>query len=289
MTGISTFEFWEQIAERGQISNDWWYDVVVLPAFVLAIFTYLLMWFALRRETKLPTMYVWLIVASMPVILIFPSFYVDVQPFEAFGLVGFERPASEQAFRLDHIKTLSTYLDQMATLGIIGGAISLVVLFASTIVGGMVPQPVAQTFTNITQAVTRAFGKRTSGVGNLAARSRHGLFRVTRGEHQGTNFGITNGAVIGKSEAAMIVTDPIVSRQHARIEIRNDAVFLVDEGSTNGTFLVRNGTPYELATPTQLYPGDKIYLGDPTDPEAVELAYEPPTPQQDTLEQGGNI
>ena len=43
--------------------------------------------------------------------------------------------------------------------------------------------------------------------------------------------------VIGRAGADVLLNDPECSRQHAAIEISDDKVFLVDLGSTNGTYV----------------------------------------------------
>ena len=54
------------------------------------------------------------------------------------------------------------------------------------------------------------------------------------------------------------ISDPEVSRRHARLKWQGDSVFLEDLGSTNGTFL--NGQ--RIASPQQLRIGDVITLGE---------------------------
>ncbi len=49
-----------------------------------------------------------------------------------------------------------------------------------------------------------------------------------------------------------------VSKRHARIELREGKLFIVDLGSTNGTYV--NGR--RLTGPTRIVPGDKIYVGE---------------------------
>lgn len=61
------------------------------------------------------------------------------------------------------------------------------------------------------------------------------------------------------------ISDPEVSRRHARLFIRDDNVFVEDLGSTNGTFL--NGE--RIASPQQLRKGDVITFG-----ESVVMVYE---------------
>ena len=41
--------------------------------------------------------------------------------------------------------------------------------------------------------------------------------------------------VVGREDAAILIDEPLVSRQHARIERRGDAWIVVDLGSTNLT------------------------------------------------------
>jgi hypothetical protein len=60
------------------------------------------------------------------------------------------------------------------------------------------------------------------------------------------------------------ISDPQVSRLHARVYLSEGMLVVEDMGSTNGTFV--NGVP--LAEPKTLAPGDVIGLGD-----AVTLTY----------------
>ena len=56
----------------------------------------------------------------------------------------------------------------------------------------------------------------------------------------------------------IVISDPQVSRQHARIDRRGDLTVIEDMGSTNGTFV--NGV--RLTSPHTLVNGDVINLGD---------------------------
>lgn len=53
------------------------------------------------------------------------------------------------------------------------------------------------------------------------------------------------------------VSDPSISRAHARVSVQNGTVSVFDEGSTNGTFV--NGT--RIDAETQLRPGDTVQFG----------------------------
>ena len=61
------------------------------------------------------------------------------------------------------------------------------------------------------------------------------------------------------------ISDPEVSRRHARFSMQNENVLVEDLGSTNGTFL--NGE--RISSPQQLRAGDVITLG-----ESIVLVFE---------------
>jgi pSer/pThr/pTyr-binding forkhead associated (FHA) protein len=61
---------------------------------------------------------------------------------------------------------------------------------------------------------------------------------VISGSDSGRNFPIEKPrVVIGRSEADIPLSDSEISRSHAAIEIEDEAVTVVDLGSTNGTFV----------------------------------------------------
>lgn len=67
-----------------------------------------------------------------------------------------------------------------------------------------------------------------------------------------------HGVLIGRSPSAAIrLSQPMVSRVHARFELRGGGVYIEDLGSRNGTLL--NGTP--LAREAVLSPGDRVRIG----------------------------
>jgi hypothetical protein len=276
---MTDYELWRYFETYAQMNNAWWYSVAVLPATIIAGCSYMLMWFALRRVELLPKMFLWLFAASLPVVLIIPSFYISTDLTGALARVGFTPPANEQLMNRETAIQIGGYLSQTATLGIIGASLAVVVLIAGILIGGYTPPQIVQAVQSISQSfskvMTRAFGApRTSRVG---AASKYGMIAVTRGQQQGTKFGITDGAIIGKTDATMVITDSIVSRRHARFEIRNEQPFLLDQNSTNGTYVRRSGKLEELnGQAFELRHGDKIYLGHPDETEHVELTFEKP-------------
>ena len=87
------------------------------------------------------------------------------------------------------------------------------------------------------------------------------------GPMPGKTFPIEEGEnILGRDLAnEIVISDPEVSRRHARFFIRDENVFVEDLGSTNGTFL--NGE--RISSPQQLRTGDVITFG-----ESVVLVFE---------------
>jgi len=66
-----------------------------------------------------------------------------------------------------------------------------------------------------------------------------------------------NEVLVGRhSESDLILDDPLVSRRHCKILIKNDSIFIEDLNSTNGTFL--NGKRISFS---ELKVGDEISIG----------------------------
>jgi hypothetical protein len=207
---MNSFEFWAHMQEYGQMSRLWWYSFAALPAMIVAGGAYLLMLFALRHKLHPPAIFFWLLLASVPALLVFPSFYVSVSLAPALALVGAALPASPQQFSLGLARQLGADLDRVALGGVVGASLALVVLAAAALVGEVpVASPLAQQISQtLTRAMTRALGVRCAALGG-----EHGIVRITRGASAGSQFAVRN-ASIGKQEADIIITDAVVSRRH---------------------------------------------------------------------------
>src|ERR1700730_11354804 len=71
-----------------------------------------------------------------------------------------------------------------------------------------------------------------------------------------------NRLTIGRTEPAdLIIKDHNLSSIHASINRDGDRVWIIDEGSTNGSFVNGESVP---PTGTPLGEGDEIYLGEST-------------------------
>jgi pSer/pThr/pTyr-binding forkhead associated (FHA) protein len=62
-----------------------------------------------------------------------------------------------------------------------------------------------------------------------------------------------------KSNDVVLSGDPLISRRHALIEKEGDRYFLLDKGSTNGTYL--NNNPIPKAERVEIRSGDVITIG----------------------------
>jgi pSer/pThr/pTyr-binding forkhead associated (FHA) protein len=83
--------------------------------------------------------------------------------------------------------------------------------------------------------------------------------RFISGKYQGGEFPLEPGreVVVGRSsDLDMVLVEEMVSRKHARIELKDGAITIEDLGSTNGTFV--NG---ERIVKAPLKEGDRVLIG----------------------------
>jgi hypothetical protein len=84
------------------------------------------------------------------------------------------------------------------------------------------------------------------------------VLEVESGPQFGCRFPVRREVTIGRSEENdVVLTDPQVSRRHARIVLEDGRVTIEDAGSLNGTYV--NG---ERAGRARLAPNDAIVIGD---------------------------
>ena len=86
--------------------------------------------------------------------------------------------------------------------------------------------------------------------------------RVEHGPDAGRSFVVGKpGATLGsQDDNSIVLTDPAVSRRHARLEAHGEVLTITDLGSRHGTWV--NGQ--RLAGPCLLRPGDTVGLGNST-------------------------
>lgn len=83
---------------------------------------------------------------------------------------------------------------------------------------------------------------------------------VISGAELGQRVVVDRSLTLGRHpDCQLVLSDPLISSYHARIEDRGDSWTLVDLGSTNGTRV--NGEPMQAMQEIALNPGFKIGLG----------------------------
>ena len=89
---------------------------------------------------------------------------------------------------------------------------------------------------------------------------RNPILKVLEGTLQGEAFEVTaEGLMLGRGEdCAVRLSDPGVSREHARVFLHNAGVWVQDMGSRNGVFV--KGT--RIVRPKQVSPGTRFQVGD---------------------------
>jgi outer membrane biosynthesis protein TonB len=110
-----------------------------------------------------------------------------------------------------------------------------------------------------------------------------GRIRITSGESAGTVVEIRGELVLGRTqEGPGRISDPEISRTHARVYEEDDGLAIEDLGSTNGTFV--HG--YRITSPQPLSPGDRLRMGtttlevEPSAPAEPEPEAAPPPPPE---------
>ena len=105
-------------------------------------------------------------------------------------------------------------------------------------------------------AVLRSPHRRARSDDMLAALATVELEVVEPGAHRTARLSLP--ILIGRApQATLVLSDGQVSRLHARIEMRDDGVYVEDLGSRNGTFV--DGAP--VVSGRRLANGDEITLG----------------------------
>lgn len=120
------------------------------------------------------------------------------------------------------------------------------------------------------RAAPAANGQRTpSAAAAFGRKARRGDGRslahltVTGGPLTGTTLPLREqGTLVGRNpECALVLDDDYASGRHAKVYREGEQWFVEDLGSTNGTFLVTNGTHQRLTAVTPVGPGTTLRFG----------------------------
>jgi pSer/pThr/pTyr-binding forkhead associated (FHA) protein len=82
------------------------------------------------------------------------------------------------------------------------------------------------------------------------------IFEITEGDRAGTQFEIRDGLTLGRKRADIVLRDSKVSSIHAKVEERDDGLYLVDQKSSNGLKIDGNKVPE-----VHLLPGVEVQIG----------------------------
>ena len=294
---MSEYQFWQYLTTLGGLQNGWWYSALVTPAILLAISVVALTAVAARQTERKLLLFVLMVVACAPIVLISPSFYAAQQPAGALELVGLSWPDAPNQFSRQSAQTLGLYLNFLAQLGIIGSVFATMLGLGSlSMVASTTNVPVISTAARqVTQVVrdkTQRFRRNMSDTGTRAALAvtncPYGRLEVLNGIHTGNQIAVRPGNTLGRKECDIIITDSVTSRLHARFDVdEHRRTTVADQQSANGLFVIRldelsveqihdvgalNGLPFALRS------GDVLVLGDTAHPEdgqyAVKLRFD---------------
>ncbi|MCA0354517.1 MAG: FHA domain-containing protein [Chloroflexi bacterium] len=273
---MTNFEFWQKVKEMGQITYDWWYPTIALPALIWAVSVLFLAIFAARKIKKVHNRFLTLFLSTIPVLLIFPSAYITQALGSALNRVGYTLPENVNDFASNDAIVLGNYLNAFGLWGVLGVTFTLP-LILSSLSRSEVPviSPAIRNATKtITNIATRAFGRRGGAGGGGRINAPYGSITINNGSRKGSIEALRPDFTIG-GKGDIQVSDVIVSRTHAKFVLEDNQIAVIDLGSTNGTFLVRDGQGFMLdSQPVPLEHGDTIYLGDPNQDNAVEMVFE---------------
>lgn len=279
---MDDLQLWKAVQDAGQLPYGWWYSGTVLLAAVLAGCLFPFVWYVLtRRDETLLTLLRWLFLSTLPLVCIFPSYWANVALGRTLGWVWQNPPTTLSDLSQENLQQIGSYLNTLAILGIFGGLFALIIAGAMATrlmhgpLGHQLPPLLAPRSENL--AGTEMIGKRPEDdpVAIVAMKREHGVVRIQNGASRASIYSVFPEAVIGKQEATIPITDPIVSRRHARFEVHDEKTCLVDLGSKNGTYVERGTRRLRVMDePVPLQHQDRIFLGHPDERQAIELIFE---------------
>lgn len=91
----------------------------------------------------------------------------------------------------------------------------------------------------------------------LLTEQRNLTLEIVEGPRTGDSIRTAIPCVLGRKDADALISDPMVSKRHAAVQVVNGRLLLMDLHSTNGTTL--NGQP--LVAPQEIKDGDRIGIG----------------------------
>lgn len=166
----------------------------------------------------------------------------------------------------DHLSVAQKTVETVGTTGIyvIVGALLLgailVVALRKSPAKRTPAAPVMTRTVMATNNTTQQIGSGGAGRATVLEMS-HGSVQFGAGSLAGRTFTIGNGGLwIGRdARCGAVLTDETVSAEHAWIVPMDGGVFVIDKGSSNGTYV--NSTDSPRISKIELRDGDRIYIG----------------------------
>lgn len=271
--------FWQQLNNLGGFQHAWWYNAFATPAMLTSLFALIMVTLAVRQIEHKVTMFLLFLLASVPIVLIVPSFYTTLRPQEALQIIGMEWPSAANKVPRQALQTLSLYLDFLAQLGVTGAVLGVLIglgALTTTASTSNVPvistaaRQITQVVRDRTQRLRRSLGP-TSSTQLDTKNCPYGLLEVLDGAHKGKQAAVRPGHTLGRQECDILITDAVASRKHARLGVDDhNQTTIADQQSANGLFVYRTDEvgmrqKHDLTTgtPFVLRSGDIVTLGDP--------------------------
>ncbi len=265
--------FWQALQQQKLLHAAWWFSTLALPVSCVVLLLPLVGLIVARQIHTSAGRLLWMLLICVPPLLILPSLVARLSLATVARRLGLILPEQPQMLAFETLRELGAALNLISTWGLTGAFLSMPMLLAGTLLQRPEwRQPIVNKVSRaMTALVTQTFGRRSGAVPRLAP---FGTLTIIRGQRQGVIEAVRPNTVIG-SKGSIQLNDAGVSRSHVHLDVQRNLVYAHDLGSSNGTYLCRQGQTLEIGVqPCQLFSGDRLFLGDPNLEQSIELLYQ---------------
>ncbi len=242
----------------------WWYDWGVLAGLVLAVA--LTAWIFLDSRRRMLEALAWRILSAVGLVMIVPSLYEKFQTIDRIFAGRFT-----EADLLGAPQLLSR-LVLFGAVGLLGAVLAIIAGLGYLVVAQRGPEeyeypPLKETAREVppsTPPPTRRDRARRDVSTEVMEEPERPMawLAVKSGARRGKQFGLTSGKnTVGRdgTRCDIILDDPKVSREHARVQYENGRFVIYDLASLSGTFVNKRRVQRQT-----LIDNDEIGLGKTT-------------------------